>query len=261
MKPTHNNIKSNSIDNLKQTLNAKQLNHSILYPVSLGVTAMVASTSANAALIVNNNGFDIGQNATVNWDVNSDGLTDILLSDNSTCDNTLYRVDGPINALAPFLYDNNDQLISVTDSTEVGAAGNYENFSCALHDRECNTGTAIYDFVQFTGLTGPEHSSTSHDPDFGGIFGFRFDNNGTINYGLASFNFHSVDGLAPVGYMSINGWVYDDTGASIFGTAANLIGGESVEVSEPSAAIVFGSSLALLAAGATGIRRRRKDQH
>lgn len=245
-----NNKLPQSYSDLKASTNSKSVNHNALYSTAAIAAALFPVSNANATLIVNNSSFTVENNSSVDWDIDGDGDTDINLFDDTSChtdsiNSTIYRLNNTQNGLPAFLYSG-DEVVPITSSTIVGPAGNFNDLSCALHERTCNSSSDnVFDFNLF--------QDSESDTDFGGFFGFRFDNNGITNYGIAGISFSSFDGVEPIGTANIRGWVYEDSGASIDGSARNLIN----TVPVPPSLTLFGAGLALLAMGSSGTRRRR----
>jgi len=220
----------NAIEKLTITPDSKNgVPHKLLYPailMSMIQTAHAGIITVDPTDLILNPGEG---DDSFQWDVDGDSVVDFNFFDHQTGHEFCLGFNGLNGAgLA---------ITPISNAMTVGAANTFTGSQgCGdVFDVHCNH-TNFGPFSSFT---------TS--ANFTGVMGFRFDNNGTTNYGVAEFSFASWDGSDPTdGTFSINKWAYDDSGQAINGSAL-----PTTSVPEP-------SSLALLALGAVGLRMRKK---
>lgn len=214
--------------------------HAAIYGLGATLGGIAADEAAAAVIIKTGTPVTMSDNANVDWDVDGDAAAEFSMNDcNPNVGGLAINYFATTGAL--FLTDTAGAdltPISAGDVVGPASAGAYNSGFCTPSNDE--SGSANY--YGFDGY--------ATGADFSGVFGFQFDNGGTVNYGLAMFTFANWDGSAPVGTFTINAWAYDDTGAALTYTAGML-----GDVPAPPAALLLASGLAM---GAAGLRRRRK---
>lgn len=209
----------------------RTLAHAILYP-----TLALGMTSGAQAAIVHMMGPVVGSdNASSAWNIDGTGAAEVTLGDSNAASdfyalNWVAQQPGFDLLVLPSCSN-----APVTGPTIVDASG---DFGSVCGNPE-NSTSGVASFLGF-------HEWGFSAPGGSGTLGFRFDNNGTTNYGIANFTFNNWDGAGPVGDFTIDDWYYNDNGKGIKGDAT--------EAPEPSTA-----ALMVLALGAIGLRRRRRD--
>lgn len=236
--------------------NAFKLTHSLLYP-----TIYLASMSVSYATIVQHNGSSIDASfndpldPTVTWDIDGDGLVDFNLD--SCAGPDIFRLQvmnaGTVNGLLVGTSGRfGNSVVPVMASTLIGQAGLFGNAECGLIGHSCND-SRLGDWELFGAGADPQRDRNV----INGFFGFSFlAGSGSVNYGVASFTGRAVpvDTNPGESFFSITGWAYDDSGADLHASQA-VLDGLGAQVPEPDS---LSLGLVGLAAGATGLRRRRR---
>lgn len=205
--------------------------------------ALAVGSAANAGIIKISDNVSYTDNATVQWNVDGVGPDEFEFFDfhGAITGSSLMQTRGliaPLNSLATTSDAGGDFLRPISPSDVVGAGNFYfDSLPEAIDDIGVSSPEPEVDFGPFTqfGFSAPGGS---------GVFGFRFDNAGTANYGIARFTFDSWDGSLPMGTFTITEWAYDDSGAAISGNA--------FAVSAPAPLALIG-----MVAGVAAVRRRQ----
>jgi hypothetical protein len=255
MMPTHSALstnKSNALHTLKSSFGLAKAAKIISYPA----LALGAVASANAGIIVVNDDIDLNTLSVpgTDWDIDGDSIADITFGDSfGTCNNgsiclTSSGVGSGFASVAATSVDGrftSNSLISVSSGTTIDSSNSFSHLTCAdFFDIDCDHTSTD------NNCSGMGFDLFGEADDFDGIFGFQFDNNGTTNYGVASFEVTSWDGNSDngLGNFKITQWAYNDDGGAISGSAL-----PGVQVSEPATIGIM-----LLGMGAMGLRRRRQ---
>ncbi|MFT4827601.1 MAG: hypothetical protein ACJAVR_002706 [Paracoccaceae bacterium] len=214
--------------------------HAAIYGLGATLGGIAADQASAAVIIKTGTPVMMSDNANVDWDVDGDATAEFSMSDGKPNVGEL-AINYFTTTGALFLTNiGGTDLTPITagDVVSLASAGAYNTGFCTPANDE--SGFANYfGFLDYA--TGA---------NFSGVFGFQFDNGGTVNYGLAMFTFANWDGSAPVGTFTINAWAYEDDGSALTYTAGML-----GDVPAPPAALLLVSGLAM---GAAGLRRRRK---
>ena len=177
-----------------------------------------------------------------------------ITSDDSTEGSVYWNIDGEGDNEAIFI---NDTFLSTTDSTysykslrnianDFAVVGSSSLFGLAA-SQSINGGRSFDNnfYVFFSGSFDSVDNFTSGASTY---IGFRFNPSGTMLYGWANVTLTEGNQF---GTFVINEWAYDDTGASIQTGATSA-------VPEPA---TYAAGLGLLALGAAGLRRWRKQKN
>jgi hypothetical protein len=249
---------SNALHTLKSSFGLAKAAKIISYPV----LALGAVASANAGIIVVDGDINLnattvpeGTSASVDWDIDGDSITDMSFGngfsacgDNTSICLTSSGVGAGFASVGATSVDGSfvsNSLISVSSGTTVDSSNSFSHLTCAdFFDVDCDHTSNVND------CSGMGFDLFDEADNFGGIFGFQFDNGGTTNYGVARFEVTSWDGDGDngLGNFRITQWAYNDDGGAISGSAL-----PDVEVSEPATIGIM-----LLGIGAMGLRRRRQ---
>lgn len=207
--------------------------------VSASLASLIAASSANATIqYFGSSSFTVGNGSTSGtygnpWDVTGEGDNAFYLNF------TLAGQDMSIFGTSPengrLVVDGSNRLFKLASiGVDVGASANFGN------------SVQIFDGGALAAL-GPV-GFTENSP---GYIGFSFVSGGDTLYGWASVTYKLNDPTYPT--FSVGSWAYEDSGAAI------RVGQTSspAAVPEPS---TYAAGLGLIALGAAGLRRWRKQK-
>lgn len=268
MNPT--NANSQAVGQLKSSMSAgakTALSHVMLYPVVYmagisGAQATVVTVTGQPVNALFNYTTPNATNGSVGWNI--DGIGGAEFNLDSCAGTTIFRLSlNAAQAGSGVLYQSNaaasgwggNDVVPVMSSTVIGpGSGSFGSIGCGLIGHSCND-SRLGEWGAFgSGATANDRQRDRTMIE--GFFGFRFNNAGTTNYGVAHFSGRAapVDTHPNQSFFTINSWAYQDDGQALHFTAALGDGLRGLSVPEPDtlALTLFG-----LAAGAAGIRRRR----
>ena len=166
------------------------------------------------------------------WDIDGDGTIDeAVIKNESSSKKTFAGLEGRFS----FASTQNGLLLALSSGQTVGTGLNFDNRAELLFYSALRSSTSGF-------LSGVEN-----------YFGFKLSASGSTYYGWAKTTL-TDSSFSPYGTMTISEWAYNDVaGASItVGDTGNSA------VPEPSSFAITG--LGLLAAGAGGVRRWRREK-
>lgn len=228
----------------------KLTNKKLLGALAASAASIYSQTEAEAGIIHINNDPVISDTAvggSAGWDIDGDTIAEATLINENGNNGTKYAMDlhavGTVsNRQASFVVTNvtnTNKLIALTNQMQVSASKQFdpEVFS-------------VFDHGSMKNVVG----FTSGSP---GYFGFKFvntPNGNATHYGWAKA---TLTNGGTFGTFEISEWAYNDVaGGSI--TVGDTGSVSTGDVPEPSSFAITG--LGLLAAGASGVRRYRRDR-
>lgn len=172
----------------------------------------------------------------VNWDIDGD-FTD---------EATIFNAIGTTSTIVKGITRINNQFRFLANSYKLAA----QSSGAVVGTANTNWRSSLY-YVFYNGSI---YLATGFSDTIPGFFGFSFESGGSTLYGWAEA---TLTNGGTFGTFTISRWAYEDTGASItVGDTGS--GGSTGAVPEPSSFAITG--LGLLAAGASGVRRWRREK-
>ena len=199
---------------------------------SASIAALFTASAANATIIYFNTPItsDNTTKGDVYWNIDGVGGDEAILRNLSTSSSSFYKALS--QSSVPFgVVDSigSNKLLGLAASQSINGGRSFDN---------------SFDSILYSGSLANVANITSGVSTY---IGFRFNPSGTELFGWANVTLTNGNGF---GTFVINEWAYDDTGASIQT-------GQTSAVPEPA---TYAAGLGLLALGAAGLRRWRKQK-
>ncbi len=218
---------------LKDSFNPKSAAHAALYPVGVATAGILGGAQHADAAIIYGSGPVVVTSSGATWDIDGDSDIDMTFGNTMGLGSPHFCITSSGTNAGWADYTGTPSpgtgipipLQPVEAATSIGPSNSFTHFQChTLADINCNrvNASGFRMFPEFLG----QHFWSFGAPaapalDFAGTLGFQFDNNGTVNYGVANFVVSSLDGVSPSMTFTITDWAFDDSGAAISGSALN----------------------------------------